>query len=92
MPSEPRPAKASTGLHTSSLPLLVPRVLADDDHHATTADNLALIAHTADAGANLHEQARGDGQPRLRLKWDVGGVLDYRITGWAFTRGAFPGA
>jgi len=60
-------SQARTGLHTSSLPLLVPRVLADDDHHATTADNLALITHTADASANLHGQDRGDGQPRLQL-------------------------
>jgi hypothetical protein len=36
-------------------------VLANDDHHATTADDLALITHATDAGANLHGQVRGDG-------------------------------
>jgi hypothetical protein len=35
-------------------------VRANDDHHATAADNLALITHATDAGANLHGKARGD--------------------------------
>jgi len=63
----PRPAMLAPAFHPSPLPLLMPGVLADNDHHATTADNLALITHTADAGANLHGRARGEGQPRLRL-------------------------
>jgi len=44
-----------------TLPLLVAGVRANDDHHATAADNLALITHAADAGANLHGQVRGGG-------------------------------
>jgi len=51
------------------------RISAHDDHNATAADNLALITHATDAGANLHEQVRGDGRPRLRQKWGIGGVL-----------------
>jgi len=43
-----------------TLPLFVAGVRANDDHHATAADNLALITHAADAGANLHGQVRGD--------------------------------
>jgi len=43
-----------------TLPLFVAGVRANDDHHATAADNLALITHAADAGANLHGQDRGD--------------------------------
>ena len=48
-----------------SLPLLMAGVCADNNHHATTADDLALITHTTDASANFHEQVRGDGRPRL---------------------------
>src|SRR5688500_3609390 len=37
-----------------SLPLLVPRVLANDPHHALAADQLALLAHPLDARSDLH--------------------------------------
>jgi hypothetical protein len=47
----------------SSLPLLVAGIGADDEHHSTTADDLALVAHATNAGANLH----GDTGSRFRL-------------------------
>ena len=43
-----------------TLPLLVAGVRANNDHHPAAADNLALITHATDAGANLHGQVRGD--------------------------------
>jgi hypothetical protein len=38
----------------SPLPLLVAGIGADHEHDAATPDDLALLAHTTDAGANLH--------------------------------------
>src|SRR3954470_13719493 len=38
-----------------ALPLLVPRVLADDHHVAVTTDHLALVADGLDAGVDLHD-------------------------------------
>src|SRR5688572_9114917 len=38
----------------SALALLVTRVLADDQHHPTAADDLALLAHGLDRGSYLH--------------------------------------
>src|SRR5215217_5365390 len=45
------PFSPSLGL---ALPLLVPRVRADDPDDATPADDLALVAHRLDRRPNLH--------------------------------------
>src|SRR5205085_12178845 len=37
-----------------TLPLLVPRVLADHQNHATPADDLALLTHRLDRCSYLH--------------------------------------
>src|SRR4051795_480063 len=37
-----------------TLPLLVSRVLADDENRAVAADDLALLAHRLDGSSNLH--------------------------------------
>jgi hypothetical protein len=39
----------------SALPLLVTRVLADHQHVAVTADDLALLAHRFDRRSYLHD-------------------------------------
>ena len=64
------------------------RVGTDDHHDAAATDNLALITHTADAGANLHRKARGNDRPRLRQKWDGERVSEYMAQPRRFTRGA----
>src|SRR5215210_2217196 len=40
------------------LPLLVTGVLADDEHRAVTADDLALLAHRLDRRSYLHDAFR----------------------------------
>ena len=48
------------------LPLLVARVLADHEHRAVAADDLALLAHRLDRRSYLHDPFRaGSGEPAL---------------------------
>ena len=42
---------------SSTLPLLVAGVFADDAHDALAADDLALVANLLDARTNLHDRA-----------------------------------
>lgn len=43
-----------------SLSLLVFRVFADDPHHATALDHLALLTNFFDAGSDFHRTAQSD--------------------------------
>src|SRR3954468_13245341 len=43
-----------------ALPLLVARVLADHEHPAVAADDLALLAHRLDRRSYLHDPFRSD--------------------------------
>src|SRR5688500_18237461 len=45
---------AIRAIRSLSLPLLVPRVLADDHYAPMAADHLALVAHLLDARFDLH--------------------------------------
>lgn len=63
-PAGPSTIASDRDVRTSSLPLLVPRIRAHDEHHTTTAHDLALLAHAADAGADLHDVLVG-GAARL---------------------------
>jgi hypothetical protein len=47
-------ANGTTLLTVSPLPLLVAGIGADHEHDAAAPDDLALLAHAANAGANLH--------------------------------------
>ena len=64
----------------------MPRVGADDEHDAPALDDLALVTHAANAGADLHVQLAN------RFLWPAGqkrfcGAPKYRNTAGAFTRG-----
>jgi hypothetical protein len=57
------------------LPLLVPGVLAYDEHGASAPDHLALLAHGLDRGSDLHSSVierrkRCGAEPRRRLDAD----------------------
>jgi len=51
--------------HPSPLPLLVTGIGADHEDDAAAPDDLALLTHAADAGANLHGRTRDDGREGL---------------------------
>jgi len=44
-----------------TLPLLVARIAAHDEHHAAAANNFALVANATDAGADFHGNTRSGG-------------------------------
>jgi hypothetical protein len=50
----------------SSLPLLVTGIGTDDEHDATAANDLALVAHATNAGANLHDDDGDRFRPPLQ--------------------------
>jgi hypothetical protein len=58
----PRSATGIANDHPSPLPLLVPRVSADHEYDAAASNDLALLTHATDAGANLHGRTRDDGR------------------------------
>jgi hypothetical protein len=48
------------------LPLLVPRIGADDEHNAPPLDDFALFTHATNAGADLHVRTRKTNPPADR--------------------------
>jgi hypothetical protein len=51
---------------SSALPLLVAGIGANHEHDASTPDDLALLTHATNAGANFHSRVRGGDRPRLQ--------------------------
>ncbi len=47
-------SRQALDLTTLTLPLLVPRVAADHEHHAPATDDLAVLANPLDAGTDFH--------------------------------------
>jgi hypothetical protein len=50
----------------SALPLLVALVRADHEHHAATADDLAVLADLFDGRTNFHDFSSGPCGPRVQ--------------------------
>src|SRR5438128_2160172 len=72
------PASRNRSLRSLSLPLLVTRVLADHEHRAVAANDLALLAHRLDRWSYLHDPFRLGWVQSMRLWLPLRLPLPYR--------------
>jgi len=63
-----RPGLWPVQQHGSPLPLLVARIVAQDENDASSANDFALVAHPFDAGTNFH-QTRNAFASHLTANW-----------------------